>query len=159
MRETLPAIEDSVSSSYNSTYLLLCFMFYSPLHWELLQRARAVDNQVSLVDTQHAVPPADRNSTVCCLSKVFFAACSPARSQNKDDYQVWDTVTYFDTLWASQWLKCLFSGLGSLNNCGSSRQNCCNMRAWPHHHCRGHWLESIVRICLLLTSFVFLNFV
>lgn len=36
-----------------------------PLHWDLLQRARAVDNQLYVI------------------------MCSPARSSNKDDYQAW----------------------------------------------------------------------
>lgn len=40
-------------------------MTTGPAHWELLIRSRAVDNQV------------------------FVAACSPARSENKEDYQAW----------------------------------------------------------------------
>lgn len=40
-------------------------MTTGPAHWELLIRARALDNQV------------------------FVAACSPARSPNKKDYQAW----------------------------------------------------------------------
>ena len=40
-------------------------MTTGPAHWNLLQRARAVDNQI------------------------YIAAVSPARSSNPDDYQAW----------------------------------------------------------------------
>ena len=57
---------DFMTRSLTSNYHFVLFPAHvrSPLHWELLQRARAVDNQL------------------------FFAACSPARSENKDEYQV-----------------------------------------------------------------------
>ena len=52
-----------------------------PLHWELLQRARAVDNQL------------------------FFAACSPARSLSKEGYQAWGHSTVVDP-WGKVVAKC-----------------------------------------------------
>nr|QKY14846.1 omega-amidase (OA) [Polytomella parva] len=52
-----------------------------PAHWELLLRARAIDNQV------------------------FVAACSPARSSNANQYQAWGHSTVVDP-WATVRATC-----------------------------------------------------